>query len=87
MDENKILHYEWELGKEEIVLEVNSYRYGDNLAIQMYNKEEGGLESFGDLTVQLPTYFLEPNEAFISDFDSKSKLAFIKKHKLGKVLP
>ena len=37
--------------------------------------------------MNLPAYSLEPNEAFISDFDSKNKLAFIKKHKIGKVLP
>lgn len=87
MDEKKTLDYEWEFGKEEILLEVASYCYGENLAILMYHKEDGELEAFGDLTVNLPAYSLDPNEAFIADFDSKSKLAFIKQHKLGKVLP
>lgn len=87
MDEKKTLDYEWEFGKEEIVLQVAAYHYGENLAVMMYHKAEGDLEAFGDLTVNLPAYSLEPNEAFISDFDSKNKLAFIKKYKMGKVLP
>ena len=85
MDETKTLAYQWELGTEEIDLGVGVYHYGNNLAVLMYSEEEGEMESFGDLTVNLPGYSLEPNEAFIDGFDSKSKLAFIRQHKLGKV--
>ena len=83
----KILPFSWEYGQEEITLKVSSYAYGNGLAILMYRQEEGELELFDDLTVNLPGgYGLEPQEAFVSGDFTKDKLAFIKENKLGKVL-
>ena len=63
----KILPFSWEYGQEEITLKVSSYAYGNGLAILMYRQEEGELELFDDLTVNLPGgYGLKPQEAFIS---------------------
>ena len=87
MKEKPILEYDWELGHEEIQLEIGTYYTGKRLYIGMLAKEDGVWESFGDLTVNLPFERSEVNEAFIQDFGSKEKLEFIKKHKLGKVLP
>ena len=82
------LPFHWEFGKEEITLKVSSYAYGNGLAVLMYSQSEGELELFGDLTVNLPGgYGLEPQEAFVSGDFTKDKLAFVKKNRLGKVLP
>ena len=84
----KILPFSWEYGQEEITLKVSSYAYGNGLAILMYRQEEGELELFDDLTVNLPGgYGLKPQEAFISGDFTKDKLAFIEKNRLGNILP
>lgn len=87
MREQPILGYVWEMGHEEIKLEIGTYYTGKGLYIGMLAKEDGAWESFGDLTVNLPFERLEVNEAFVHHFCSKAKLEFIKMHKLGKVLP
>lgn len=87
MDETKTLGYDWELGHEELSMEVNSYANNGSLYIGLYHLEDGCPELFADLTVNLPYGGTRVNEAYIDDFSSKSKLQFIKKHKLGKVLP
>lgn len=87
MGAEKTLGYDWEYGHEEITLEVSSYFYGDNLAVLMYREEAGEPEVFCDLTVNLPGYSLESNEAFIDHNMSKDKIQFICQHKLGKILP
>lgn len=87
MEEIKTLGYDWEYGHEELALEVAAYAYGNRLYIGLLHQEEGQMESFANLTVNLPYSEAEINEAYIEDFASKSKLAFIKKHKLGKILP
>ena len=87
-ESSDILPFHWEFGKEEITLKVSSYAYGNGLVVLMYSQSEGELELFGDLTVNLPGgYGLEPQEAFVSGDFTKDKLAFIKKNRLGKVLP
>mgnify|MGYP001529244506 FL=1 len=87
-NERKTLPFSWEYGQEEITLKVSSYAYGNGLAILMYCQEEGELELFDDLTVNLPGgYSLEPQEAFISGDFTKDKLAFIEKNRLGNRLP
>ena len=87
-NERKTLSFPWEYGQEEITLKVSSYAYGNGLAILMYRQEEGELELFDDLTVNLPGgYGLEPQEAFISGDFTKDKLAFIEKNRLGNRLP
>ena len=76
----KILPFSWEYGQEEITLKVSSYAYGNGLAILMYRQEEGELELFDDLTVNLPGgYGLKPQEAFISGDFTKDKLAIHRK--------
>lgn len=91
MEEIKTLGYDWEFGHEELMIEVNSYAYGQNLYIELNHMQEGQVESFALLTVNLPYSPFEPelnvNEAYIDTFAEKSKLEFIKKNKLGKVLP
>lgn len=87
MGEVKTLGYDWEFGHEELFIEVSSYSMNGNLYVGMYHMEDGIPESFGTLTVNIPYSPVEVNEAYIEDFSSKSKLQFIKKHKLGKVLP
>lgn len=85
MSEKKALGYDWEFGHEELVVKVSSYAYGGGLHIGLFEAKNG--KQFSDLTVNLRYNQTEVNEAYIDDFDSKNKLAFIKKHKLGKVLP
>lgn len=87
MSEQPILGYDWEMGHEEIKLEISTYYMGKGLYIGMLAKESGVWESFSDLTVNLPFERLKANEAFIQDFCSEEKLEFIKRHKLGELLP
>lgn len=90
MDEIKTLGSDWEFGHEELALEVSSYANNGCLYIGLHNKTEEGFDQFGNLTVNLPMSSMippEPNEAYIDHFLSKENLRFIKKHKLGVVLP
>ena len=86
MKEQPILGYDWEMGHEEIKLEIGTYYAGKGLYIGMLAKEDGVWESFSDLTINLPIERSDVHEAFIQDFGSKEKLKFIQKHKLGKIL-
>lgn len=83
----RTLEYKWNYGDEELAISVGTYSYGKGIYIGLYSRQEGEWDSYGDLTVNLPGYCLEPNEAFIDGFCSQEKLEFIKQHKLGKVLP
>ena len=85
MSKKKTVTYEWELGNEELELQVASYVYGNNLYIGMVNPGDG--ESFADLTVNLPYEAIGVNEAYIEDMGAKDKLAMIQKYKLGTLLP
>ena len=88
MEEKKSLEYNWELGKTEIALEVAEYMHGNGLYIGMLCREPEGWDYFGDLTVNLThAPLFRPNEAYISHDFSEDKIAFIEKHRLGKVLP
>ena len=90
MDEIKTLGFDWEFGHEELALEVSSYANNGCLYSGLHNKTEEGFDQFGNLTVNLPMSSMippEPNEAYIDHFLSKENLRFIKKHKLGVVLP
>ena len=82
--EQKPLEYEGNLGKEEIILKVKSYNCGNRLYIEMV-KPDPEPELFDDLTVNLSQEEVQMNEAFISDFDCKCKLQFIRKYKLGEI--
>ena len=83
----KKLRFKWEFGDEMVSLYVNQYAYGGRLYIGMINYGEDGPEPFADMTVNLPAYDLEDNEAFINGDISKDLLRFIRENKLGKVLP
>lgn len=87
MDEVKKVPFKWELGEETISLEVGQYAYDNRLYIGITGHKEDGPHSFADMTVNIPAYSLEPNEAFISGDISRDLLRFIKENKLGKVLP
>ena len=83
MEEPKTLSYDWQYGREELFLRVDSYMSDDNLYIGLYHMEDGYPESFADLTVNLPFAPLGGiNEAYIDHNFSKEKLRFIKQHKL-----
>lgn len=77
MKEQPILGYDWEMGHEEIKLEIGTYYAGKGLYIGMLAKEDGVWESFSDLTINLPFERSDVHEAFIQDFGSKEKLKFI----------
>ncbi|MCQ4774518.1 DUF4313 domain-containing protein [Lacrimispora saccharolytica] len=66
MDTNKTLGYDWEYGHEEVAIRVSSYRNNGNLYVGLCHREEGEWEDFGDVTINLPFSFLEPNEAYIT---------------------
>lgn len=88
MEEPKTLSYDWQYGREELFLQIDSYGDDDNLYIGLYHMEDGCLESFADLTVNLRFAPLNNiNEAYIDHNFSKEKLRFIRQHKLGKILP
>ena len=86
MDTKKTLRYNWEFGRETVAIRVSSYRNNGNLYVGLCHKEGREWEDFGDVTINLPYQFLEPNEAFITGDFTKDMLHFIKEHKLGKVL-
>ena len=48
-EEKKTLGYDWEFGHEELMLEVDAYRYDNRLYIGLTHMEEGYEESFADL--------------------------------------
>ncbi len=87
MENSLKVPFKWELGEETVSLRVGSYAYEDRLYIGMICHKEDGAEPFADMTVNLPAYSVEVNEAFISGDISKDLLRFIKENKLGKVLP
>lgn len=86
-NELKKVPFKWELGDEIVSLHVGSYAYGNGLYIGMTNYGEDGPEPFADMTVNIPAYSLEPNEAIISGDIGRDLLRFIKDNKLGKKLP
>ena len=73
-EEKKTLGYDWEFGHEELMLEVDAYRYDNRLYIGLTHMEEGYEQSFADLTINLAHMPVERNEAYIDAFASKSKL-------------
>lgn len=86
-NEPKKVPFKWELGDKTVSLQVGSYVYGDRLYIGMISYDEDGPEPFTDVTVNIPAYFLEANEAFICGDFSNDLLNFITENDLGKVLP
>ena len=87
MKEFKTLGYDWECGHEDLLIRVLSYVDRKRLYIGLYKEEYGEWEPFGDLTVNLPREAVKENEAFIDHNYAESKLQFIRKYQLGKILP
>ena len=65
---------------------MDSYRSKNRLFIAIVKKKDQEEELYDILTVSLPGENIKINEAFISDFECKYKLSFIRKYKLGEVL-
>ena len=89
-DELKTGIFRWDYEDTEIALYVASYQYGNRLYVEMFSRCEDGVdgwEPFDDLTVNLPGYYLEPDEAYICADFSKDKLNFITDYGLGEILP
>ena len=82
--EQKTLEYEGSLCKEELILKVDSYRCKNRLFIAMIKKKDQEEELYDILTVSLPGENIKINEAFISDFECKYKLSFIRKYNIWK---
>lgn len=87
MRELKKVPFKWEFGEETVSLCVDSYYYGNGLAIEIIHYEDEEPELFADMTINLRGYTLAPNEAAIDGDISKDILMFIKEQKLGTVLP
>ena len=85
-DELKTGIFHWDYEDTEIALYVASYLFGEGLYIEMFSPCEEGWEPFGDLTVNLPGYYLEPDEAFICADFAEDKLNFITDYGLGEIL-
>lgn len=86
-DELKTGIFRWDYEDTEITLYVESYHYGNGLYVEMFSRCEDGWEPFDDLTVNLPGYYLEPDEAYICADFSEDKLNFITDYGLGEILP
>ncbi|HJB35389.1 MAG TPA: DUF4313 domain-containing protein [Candidatus Blautia merdipullorum] len=89
-DELKTGTFRWDYEDTEIALYVASYQYGNRLYVEMFSRCEDGVdgwEPFDDLTVNLPGYYLEPDEAYICADFSEDKLNFITDYGLGELLP
>ena len=89
-DELKTGIFRWDYEDTEIALYVASYQYGNRLYVEMFSRCEDGVdgwEPFDDLTVNLPGYYLEPDEAYICADFSEDKINFITDYGLGEILP
>ena len=88
MEEPKKLIYDSGEQPEEVFLRVSGYLDRDRLYVGIYQTEYGYPELFSDLTVNLHHAPLNGvNEAYIDHNFSKEHLRFIRKYKLGRVLP
>ena len=68
----------------DLCIEVSSYMYGGGLAMEIYDRSEGDLEPFSNLTVNINAQNSGPDCAFVdtNNFGSAEKL--IRDYKLGK---
>lgn len=86
-DEVKKLPLKWELGEEQVIFQVESYAATGGIYVGLLCDNGEYYEPFADMTVCIPGYPLEPNEAFINGDMSRDLLNFIKENDLGKILP
>jgi len=88
MEEPKKLVYDSGAQPEEVFLRVSGYLDRNRLYVGIYQTEYGYPELFSDLTVNLHHAPLNGvNEAYIDHNFSKEHQRFIRKYKLGRVLP
>ena len=60
MEEEKILDYNWEFGKEKVRLTIDAYASGGTIFIGLESCDENGIwEEFDDLTVNLSHEYTE----------------------------
>lgn len=85
--EKKALEYRWEHGPTNLYMTVTTYACNDHLSITFESEEDGMLQPFGALTVNLPDEALNPNEAFIDHLFVKANLDLIERYQLGTILP
>ena len=75
-------------GDYELTVTVCSYAQNGRLAVSLLCKEDEFWEPYAFLTVNLPKEPLQPNEAFIKDFDENTGLLdFVLKNRLGTLCP
>lgn len=86
-EEIKKLPLKWELGEEQVVFQVDSYAATGGIYVGLLCDNGEYYEPFADMTVCIPGYSLEPNEAFINGDMSRDLLNFIKENDLGKFCP
>ena len=66
-------------------VEVGQYSYGGGIALELYEKcDDGELEPYAGITVNLPGYSGSRNCAFVDTNNFPAAVALIKEYKLGK---
>lgn len=75
-------------GNYDLALAVETYEDNGRLAVELLCQEEDYLEPYAMLTVNLPGETVQPNEAFIKDFDeNQGLLQFVLDNHLGTLCP
>ena len=75
-------------GDHDLALVVETYANNGRLAVSLLSLDEGELMPYARLTVNLPGEAVNPNEAFIKDFDeNQGLLRFVLENHLGTPCP
>lgn len=72
---------------ERVSLKVSGYENNDRLYVGLMVEDGGFQDLLMHVTVNIPQYRLNPNEAFINGQYSKELLKFVRDNRLGKQLP
>ena len=68
----------------DLCIEVSSYMYGGGLAMEIYDRSEGDLEPFSNLTVNIDARLSGPDCAFVDTNNFGTAEELIRNNKLGK---
>ena len=82
----KTIPFKWAHGEEMVSLEVSRYN-NNRLYVGMMSYTSGYPELFADITVNIPQYQLETNEAFVNSDLSDDIINFLIKNELGELTP
>ena len=82
----KTVPFKWAHGEEMVSLEVGHYNHNNRLYVGTISYSEGYPELFADITVNIPQYRLEINEAFIDGNIGRDAIKFIEENELGELL-